>query len=53
MLNDENDDENCCEHGDHPSPPYKRFCSEACLRCEHESISENGCDGICLQLKGT
>jgi len=38
---------NCCEHGDHEAPEGKRFCSEACLRCEHESEGENGCDGIC------
>lgn len=41
------DDENCCEHGDHVAPAGKRFCSEACLKCEHES--ENGCDGYCLK----
>ncbi len=41
------DDENVCEHGDHPAPPNKRFCSEECCRCEHESRSEGGCDGIC------
>lgn len=38
---------NTCEHGDHEAPEGKRFCSEACLRCEHESEGENGCDGIC------
>lgn len=38
---------NTCEHGDHPAPAYKRFCSDACLRCEHESEGDNGCDGIC------
>lgn len=37
----------CCEHGDHPCPPNRRFCSAACARCEHESVGENGCDGIC------
>lgn len=40
--------ENCCEHGDHAAPEGKRFCSEACLRCEHESQNpDTGCDGIC------
>jgi hypothetical protein len=39
---------NCCEHGDHPAPVGKRFCSEACCRCEHESTNaETGCDNIC------
>lgn len=36
-----------CEHGDHPAPDGRRFCSEACACCEHESIGINGCDGIC------
>lgn len=40
-------DENGCEHGDHPAPPNKRFCSEACMNCERYSESDNGCDGIC------
>lgn len=39
--------ENVCEHGDHPAPLNKRFCSTACERCEHESRSENGCDNLC------
>jgi hypothetical protein len=42
--------ENVCEHGDHPAPAGKRFCSDACERCEHESKNEEtGCDGICLK----
>jgi hypothetical protein len=41
------DAENVCEHGDHPAPTGKRFCSDACKRCEHESNSEIGCDRIC------
>lgn len=41
------EDENVCEHGDHPAPAGKRFCSEACERCEHESKGENGCDALC------
>lgn len=43
---------NGCEHGDHAAPPGKRFCSEACARCEIESESENGCDGICVSVPG-
>lgn len=39
--------ENTCEHGDHQAPKGKRFCSDACLRCEHESRGATGCDGIC------
>jgi hypothetical protein len=26
--------ENVCEHGDHPAPPGRRFCSQACQDCE-------------------
>jgi hypothetical protein len=26
--------ENTCEHGDHPAPPGRRFCSRACQDCE-------------------
>lgn len=55
IVNDDNsvsfvpsdDDENCCEHGDHPCAEGKRFCSDACERCEHESTGDTGCDGIC------
>lgn len=41
--------ENTCEHGDHPAPAGKRFCSEACLRCEQYDAPESaeGCVGIC------
>lgn len=39
--------ENGCEHGDHAAPAGKRFCSDACARCEHESSGESGCDNIC------
>jgi hypothetical protein len=41
--------ENVCEHGDHPAPDGKRFCSKACEACEHESVSDDGCDGICAR----
>lgn len=45
-------DVNTCEHGDHPAPEGKRFCSTACARCEHESEDEEtGCDGICLRSR--
>lgn len=41
---------NTCEHGgDHPAPPNKRFCSDACSRCdetEHDA-EKQGCAGIC------
>jgi hypothetical protein len=41
---------NVCEHGDHPAPAGKRFCSPACQRCESESRNrETGCDGICTR----
>lgn len=44
---------NCCEHGDHEAPEGKRFCSADCLRCEYESESEDGCDGICGKTVAT
>lgn len=25
---------NVCEHGDHPAPAGRRFCTKACQRCE-------------------
>lgn len=34
---------NCCEHGDHPAPDGKRFCSEACALCD---LGEKQC-GAC------
>ena len=37
-----------CEHCLKAAPAGKRFCSERCLRCEHESESEDGCDEICI-----
>lgn len=46
---DENGEENVCEHGDHPAPIGKRFCSLWCEVCEHES--NNGCDNFCKKLK--
>jgi hypothetical protein len=39
--------DNTCEHGDHEAPHGKRFCSDACMRCEGESEGDTGCDGIC------
>lgn len=42
------EEKNCCEHGDHPAPDGKRFCSPECARCEVESeCEETGCDNIC------
>jgi hypothetical protein len=31
----EGDAPNVCEHGDHAAPRGRRFCSEACMECEH------------------
>lgn len=39
--------ENCCEHGDHRAPPGKIFCSIGCYLCDCNSVSAEGCDGIC------
>ena len=43
--------ENCCEHGDHPAPAGKRFCSVACERCESAppdyGVRDSGCSGLC------
>lgn len=50
------DDENTCEHGDHPAPPGKRFCSYACETCEHNMFGrndENGCNGLCERLRAS
>jgi hypothetical protein len=42
---------NCCEHGDHPAPYGKRFCSIACEICdESESPLEVECAGLCRSL---
>ena len=42
---------NVCEHGDHLAPVGSRFCSEACCKCEHESLDPNtGCDDICKRV---
>lgn len=37
-----------CEHCGERAPPDHRFCTRACLLCEHESLSEDGCNNICL-----
>lgn len=38
-----------CEHGDHPAPEGKRFCSEECKRCEVADCPEGEeCAGLCL-----
>ena len=42
--------ENVCEHGDHPAPPGKRFCSRACWECEAAECDHTvqECAGLCL-----
>ena len=35
---------NVCEHGDHPAPAGKRYCSLDCERCDAFEISEFVCD---------
>lgn len=41
-------EENVCEHGDHPAPEGKRFCSTACEECERADCDEDDeCAGIC------
>lgn len=48
---------NTCEHGDHPAPPLRRFCSKECQTCEETDQPTNadgtseGCAGLC-RLKG-
>lgn len=42
---------NVCEHGDHPAPVGRRFCSAACQACdgtEHDA-SDSECAGVCGQ----
>lgn len=39
--------DNVCEHGDHPAPVGRRFCSSECETCENNSFGRNGCDGTC------
>jgi hypothetical protein len=40
-----------CEHGDHPAPDGKRFCSASCEECEHTLFAMTGCSGICLEIQ--
>jgi hypothetical protein len=41
--------ENVCEHGDHPAPKGKRFCSPECAQCELlDADFSVGCAGLCL-----
>lgn len=42
-------DVRACEHGDHPAPAGKRFCSKACERCEHtdHDATVDECAGLC------
>lgn len=41
--------ENCCEHGDHPAPIGKRFCSPECQTCDAADTPTDDaeCAGIC------
>lgn len=41
---------NVCEHGDHPAPEGKRFCSYGCQTCEVNSFGRDGCDGSCERI---
>lgn len=34
-------DAGCCEHGDHPAPAGRRFCSPECARCERQYDPED------------
>lgn len=36
---------NTCEHGDHPAPAGRRFCSDACAECERGG---DACSPECL-----
>lgn len=40
---------NVCEHGDHPAPAGRRFCSRACAECElaEHDASRGECAGLC------
>lgn len=44
-------EENVCEHGDHPAPAGKRFCSRACAECEStdHDARKTECAGVCLR----
>ena len=44
-------EENVCEHGDHPAPAGKRFCSRACQECEatDHDARKTECAGVCLR----
>lgn len=45
---------NVCEHGDHPAPDGKRFCSPECERCEHaEHFPDGECANICGRTRST
>jgi hypothetical protein len=38
---------NVCEHGDHPAPEGRRFCSRACQECEGMDVVSDDCAGVC------
>lgn len=44
---------NVCEHGDHPAPAGKRFCSYACETCEVDGFGRvsDGCTGLCERIR--
>jgi len=41
--------DNVCEHGDHPAPEGRRFCSPDCERCEaaEHDATRYDCADIC------
>ena len=40
---------NVCEHGDHPAPAGRRFCSDACAECDSTIVEDDdlSCANIC------
>jgi hypothetical protein len=48
----DNSEPNCCEHGDHPAPEGKRFCSKECAKCEQteHDAAEHECARLCLPV---
>jgi hypothetical protein len=45
--------ENVCEHGDHPAPPGRRYCSDACQECDYTEHydPETECANVCGKRK--
>jgi len=49
LLRAASDEENGCEHGDHPAPTGKRFCSDVCKQCEMTNVlAGKDCAGLCV-----